>query len=87
LLREICRRFLDSRFSHVTPLKAQTNKGGKRSSLYDSEVIVACLAKYNLPRLMQYSAFGIDEGLAQMAGVPIILPRTAKPALDLAEVA
>jgi hypothetical protein len=35
------RRFLDRHFSHVVPLKTLINKGGKQSSLYASEVIVA----------------------------------------------
>ena len=47
--------------------------------LYDSEVIVSCLARYNPVRLQTYMRFGIDEGLAQMAGVPVKLAPTQNP--------
>lgn len=40
-------------------------------NLYPAKVIVACLKKYNPDRLTQFLDFGIDEGLAQLAGVPL----------------
>jgi biotin operon repressor len=44
---------------------------GSRSKLHGSSTIQILLKKRNPSRLEQFSLFGIDEGLAQMAGVPL----------------
>ena len=55
----------------VLRVQTQTPAGLRPTALYTSEVIAKCLAKYHPDRLSQFMAFGIDEGLAQMAGVPL----------------
>ena len=55
----------------VVSAEAMTKQGLRTHLLYNSETIVLCLQKYNASRLMDFMAFGIDEGLAQMAGVPL----------------
>lgn len=48
-----------------------------RSALHDSRTIKMLLKKRNPVRLEQFLDFGIDEGLAQMAGVPLPQPTEA----------
>jgi phage antirepressor YoqD-like protein len=59
---------------------AQTSStgGGKQSKLHNSRTIKILLKEFNPSLWEQMEDFGIDEGLAQMAGVPIITP-TAPP--------
>jgi hypothetical protein len=63
----------------VVRAEAMTSGGLQPHLLYESKVIVACLAKYNPVRLADFTVFGIDEGLAQMAGVPLPTPIPATP--------
>jgi hypothetical protein len=56
--------------------------------LYDSIVISKCMAKYNPSRLADFQDFGLNEGLAQMAGVPLpatILATSTSPMVSSAE--
>jgi hypothetical protein len=68
----------------VTQVQVQTGNGIRTVHIYDSVAIAVCMAKYNPDRLVQFTAFGIDEGLAQvttltanrgtvLAGVPCCL--------------
>lgn len=52
---------------------AQTSStgGGKQSKLHNSQTIKILLKEFNPVLLEQFLDFGIDEGLAQMAGVPL----------------
>jgi hypothetical protein len=70
--------------------QAKVNVGNRFQSidLFPSKVIVACLKKYKPERLEQFMEFGVDEGLAQMAGVPLpqAKPQTADhPAMSQEE--
>lgn len=56
----------------VVPAEALTLAGLRSHLLYGADVIVACLENYNPKRLKDFMRFGVDEGLAQMAGVPVV---------------
>jgi hypothetical protein len=61
-------------------LQAQTGatRGGKQSQLHGSRTIAILLKEFNPARLGLFLEFGIDEGLAQMVGVPLPAPPATK---------
>lgn len=58
-----------------------TGYGVKLGLLYTSDFIVACLKNYNPERLNDFMDFGINEGLAQMAGVPLPVALPSTPSM------
>jgi phage antirepressor YoqD-like protein len=60
---------------------AQTSStgGGKQSKLHNSRTIKILLKEFNPGLWEQFEDFGIDEGLAQMAGVPLTVQPTPSP--------
>ena len=72
-IRQFIEKLTVSQYLKIDVVSAKNviQQGGNDYLLYDSEVIEACLENYNPTRFKQFRRFGIDEGLAQMAGVPL----------------
>jgi hypothetical protein len=68
--------------SDVVSVEIRSGVAPSRHLLHGSETIVACLDVYNSSRLKDFTSFGIDEGLAQMAGVPLPQPTETLSAED-----
>jgi hypothetical protein len=72
-IRNRCSEPIVKNDSKCDVIQAQTSStgGGKRSKLHNSHTISILLKEFNPERREQFLEFGIDEGLAQMAGVPV----------------